>query len=158
MVGVLFICMGNICRSPLAEVLFRAKVEAAGLAHQFEIDSAGTGSWHEGERADSRSIAVAARHGLEIPGRARQIRPRDVRTFRYLVVMDVLNYAAVQQLRQTRETDSELLMIRTFDPRQDGDEVPDPYSLSDDAFDEVYAILDRSTAGLLAYIRDQHRL
>lgn len=158
MIRVLFVCMGNICRSPLAEVIFQDLVRDAGLAGHFHIDSAGTGGWHEGERADARSIAIAAQNGHKLTSRARQIRPRDVVEHDYIVVMDKLNYTTVEQIKQNRGGGATIVLMRDYDPTPESGEVPDPYNLPDEAFEQVYQILRRSCQAFLDSLRQQHGL
>ncbi|HSH45955.1 MAG TPA: low molecular weight protein-tyrosine-phosphatase, partial [Longimicrobiales bacterium] len=96
-VGVLFVCLGNICRSPLAEALFRAAANEAGVSDRFRVDSAGTSGYHAGEPPDARGVEVARRRGVEVNGRSRQITGSDVTEFDYLVVMDSDNLDKVER-------------------------------------------------------------
>ena len=147
--SVLFVCLGNICRSPLAEGVFRHLVAEAGLADRFVVDSAGTGAWHEGERADPRSIQVAAAHGVTLDGRARQIREEDVRTFDVVVAMDRDNLAVLQEVSSAAGGTARLHLLRAFDPTADGDEVPDPYYGGPQGFEKVYRMVHAACEGLL---------
>ncbi|MDH5590688.1 MAG: low molecular weight phosphotyrosine protein phosphatase, partial [Gemmatimonadota bacterium] len=98
--AVLFVCLGNICRSPLAEGVFRHLVQSDGLKHRFHIDSAGTGAWHVGEAPDGRATVVAARHGVELHGQARQIQTADLHRFDFIIVMDRDNLDNVERLAE----------------------------------------------------------
>ncbi|MCS7084709.1 MAG: low molecular weight protein-tyrosine-phosphatase [Bacteroidia bacterium] len=154
-IRVLFICLGNICRSPMAKAIFVHRLKEAGLDQNVEVDSAGLGGWHEGEKADERTLKVLARHGVALEHRARQIRPRDLFDFHYLVVMDNANYERVEQMMRSRRTDAQLLKMAQFDPNGKTD-VPDPYHGDDKQFEAVYEQLDRACAGLLNFLKQRH--
>lgn len=148
-ISVLFVCLGNICRSPLAEGVFLHLAKAAGQADRFRVDSAGTGAWHVGERPDQRSVEVASRHGVTLPGRARQVTGDDLRRFDVVVAMDRENLAALERMSAASAGTARLHLLRDFDPEADGDEVPDPYYGGPGGFDEVYAMVHEACAGLL---------
>ena len=146
---VLFVCLGNICRSPLAEELFRHHVAAAGLEARFFIDSAGTGAWHAGEPPHAGSRAVARRRGKDISDqRARQITARDLETFDLIAVMDSQNLRDVQALANGRTSTACLARLLDLAPADHRRDVPDPYGKPDAAFDDVYDLLDGSTSSL----------
>ncbi|NNF13511.1 MAG: low molecular weight phosphotyrosine protein phosphatase [Gemmatimonadetes bacterium] len=154
--SVLFVCLGNICRSPLAEGIFHHLVDEAGLTDRFEIDSAGTGAWHVGERPDARAAMVASQHGVDLPSRARQITDDDLKRFDYVVVMDRENLRNVQRMSDTLgdEAVAEVVLLRAFDPEgSDGDEVPDPYYGGASGFENVYEMVHRSCRDLLDRLR-----
>ena len=147
---ILFVCLGNIIRSPLAETLLRHQAEAAGLGDKYEIDSAGTASYHVGERPDARMRQVAAKNGVEHDGRARQVRASDFEDFDLILPMDASNLANLKRVAANEEQAAKLRLMREFDPQAAGEtEVPDPYYGGIDGFDEVFAIVERSTAELL---------
>ena len=148
--GVLFVCLGNICRSPLAEGIFQHLVEEAGVSDEFEIDSAGTGSWHVGERPDTRAIAVARAHGITLPSRARQITPEDLDHFDYVIAMDLENVRNLENMAESSRTDVQIHLLREFDPEHTGDEVPDPYYGGASGFEKVFKIVSQSCEALLA--------
>lgn len=150
--SVLFVCLGNICRSPLAEGVFLHLVRDEGLSERFEVDSAGTGSWHIGERPDPRSVAVAASHGVVLPGCARQVRPDDFDRFDVIVAMDRENLRNLERM-SPNGTRARLHLLREFDPEGGGDEVPDPYFGGDHGFENVYRMVHRSCARLLEELR-----
>ena len=150
---VLFVCLGNICRSPLAEGVFRSLVDEAGLGSQFEIDSAGTGSWHVGERPDARAAMVARDHGVELDSRARQVTEDDLGAFDYVVAMDRDNLRTLERMAASSGADAQIQLLRVYDPDPDGDEVPDPYYGGVSGFENVYQIVRRSCEGLLAHLR-----
>lgn len=151
--SVLFVCLGNICRSPLGEGIFAALAKERGLADRFHVDSAGTAGYHSGEPPDSRSTAVAAAHGVHLAGYARQVTPRDMERFDVIVAMDRSNRRSLQRLRQRygrgRSGLAEIVMMRDYDPEARDGDVPDPYYGGPDGFERVYRILERACRGLL---------
>ncbi|CAN7511286.1 low molecular weight protein-tyrosine-phosphatase [Rhizobium sp. LjRoot258] len=137
-ISILFVCMGNICRSPLAEGIFSHLVDAAGFADRFEIGSAGTGGWHQGEHPDQRSIATARGHGIEISRqRARRITTEDFSDFGLILAMDRTNIAELHRIRP------EATNIHLFGDfaLASGEDIPDPYYGGGDEFELVYARL-----------------
>jgi protein-tyrosine phosphatase len=159
MISVLFVCLGNICRSPLAEAVFRAVVAEAGLEDRFRIDSAGTSGYHDGEPPDRRTTAVAAGRGVTVGGRSRRITRDDAHTFQYLVVMDGDNRRAVRKLAESSGSAAEVRLFREFDPEADGElDVPDPYFGGEDGFEVVHDLVERSARGLLDHLRERHDL
>jgi protein-tyrosine phosphatase len=149
-ISVLFVCLGNICRSPLAEGVFRDLVQKRGVADRFDIDSAGTGGWHVGEPPDSRATLVASSHGVVLESRARQVVEEDLTRFDWVIAMDRDNLSALQRLGV--DSDAEVHLLREFDPSGDGDEVPDPYYGGASGFQAVYEMIQRSCEGLLDHI------
>lgn len=145
---VLFVCLGNICRSPLAEGVFRHLVQERGLGDRFRVDSAGTAGYHAGEPPDPRSTEAAERHGVRLTGAARKVARRDVDEPGVVVAMDQSNRRALERLRG-RAGQAEIVMMREYDPVDAGADVPDPYYGAPDGFEEVYQILARSCRGLL---------
>ncbi len=147
---VCFVCLGNIVRSPLAENMFRHLVEEAGLSHKYPVDSAGTSAWHAGEKPDSRMRRVAASHGFEYSGRARQFQLRDFDRFDVIIAMDTSNRTKLLELARTPKHQEKVHQMRAFDPEGGPDmAVPDPYYGGIDGFEEVYQIVERSCQGLL---------
>jgi len=147
--SVLFVCLGNICRSPLAEGVFRHLVEQAGLSERFEIESVGTGSWHVGERPDARAAMIASQHGVTLDSRARQITEADLDRYDYVIVMDRENLRNVERMVDATGSDAQVRLLREFDAEADGDEVPDPYYGGASGFETVYEMVLRSCQGLL---------
>ncbi|MGE0712688.1 MAG: low molecular weight protein-tyrosine-phosphatase [Planctomycetota bacterium] len=145
---VLFVCLGNICRSPLAEGVFLHQVQARGLVARYEADSAGTSAYHAGEPADSRSIAVGQKNGVTVPSISRKVRAADYDDFDLIVAMDEQNLADLRAGCPPAHR-AELVRMRDYDPRGAGD-VPDPYYGGPRGFDDVYEMLWRSCEGLLA--------
>lgn len=158
-ISVLFICLGNICRSPLAEAVFRQVAVEAGVEASLRIDSAGTSGYHDGDPPDARATAVAARRGVELAGASRRVEVEDVASFDYLIVMDDENRLAVDRLVASSPERAEVRLLREFDPEAGGDtDVPDPYFGGPDGFEHVHDLVERSARGLLEYLVDRHEL
>lgn len=147
--SVLFVCLGNICRSPLAEGIFLHLVREAGLDDRFEIDSAGTGAWHVGERPDARAAMVASKHGVDLESRARQITSEDLKHFDYVIAMDRENVQNIDRMVDATGSEAEVHLLREYDHSSDGDEVPDPYYGGASGFEMVYEMVHRSCLTLL---------
>lgn len=146
--ALLFVCMGNICRSPAAEGVFRKLVENAGESGRFDIDSAGTIGYHAGEPADSRMREAASRRGYSLDSRARRVEPGDFGAFDLIVTMDEANYRDLTE----RDTGQGARIVRMTDycRRHRVDEVPDPYYGGPDGFENVLNILEDACGNLLA--------
>ena len=156
-ISVLFVCLGNICRSPLAEGVFRHLLDERNLSHRFRVDSAGTGGWHVGESPDHRAVRSAATHGVTLSGHARQVQPEDFKRFDYMAAMDRSNLSSLEDYRAGVGGDASLYLLREFDPEGGpGAEVPDPYYGGPDGFEEVFELVERSCRGLLDHILDEH--
>jgi protein-tyrosine phosphatase len=152
---ILFVCLGNICRSPTAEAVMRARLAERGLAADVEVDSAGTGSWHVGNPPDERATDAGARRGIELTGRARTVAPEDFHEFDLIVAMDDDNHAELGRLAAAAAGAAELRLLREFDPEAvaRGElTVPDPYYGGVDGFDHVLDVVDRACAGLIEAI------
>lgn len=147
--GVLFVCLGNICRSPLAEGVFRAEVERRGLGQRVRIDSCGTAGYHVGEPPDPRSVATARGHGLDISKqRGRQLRREDYRGFDFIVAMDSDNFRTIVQRAPTGAS-ARIVRFTDFVPAPRPADVPDPYYGGPSGFEEVYQLLLRGAGALL---------
>ena len=158
-VKILFVCLGNICRSPAAEGIMRALAAEAGLAGRLEIDSAGTYGGHRGELPDPRRRSAAARRGLTLPHRARQIREEDFAAFERIVVMDDMNYENVHRLAPSREAAARIFRLTEFCRRHsDRTYVPDPYSEGHEGFERVLDLLEDGCEGLLDALRAEGRI
>jgi protein-tyrosine phosphatase len=148
---VLFVCLGNICRSPAAEGIFKKKIQDRGLEKSFVVDSAGTGGWHVGNLADSRMRKAALARGINLESRSRQIKPIDLYDFDIILVMDKDNLEAVKSLI-TDELDpvnSKIKLILSYSKKTDLNEVPDPYYGGQNGFDKVLELLNDAIDGLL---------
>jgi protein-tyrosine phosphatase len=153
-VRILFVCMGNICRSPTAEGVMRHLLVQEGLQAEIEVDSAGTGAWHAGEAADPRARATAERRGVRLDSLARQVVRDDFARFDYLVAMDRDNQRELERLAPDPAAREKIHLLRAFDAASPaGAAVPDPYFGGDDGFDEVFDICEAGCRGLLADVR-----
>ena len=149
MINVLFVCLGNICRSPLAEAVFVSKANELGLSQNFRCDSAGTHDYHKGSLPDKRSIQVAKNNGINLTHKARKVVLDDYHTFDYFFVMDP---SVMRFLDQQKPLDAKakLLYMRSFDPgAADSLEVPDPYYGEFSHFEEVYEMVEAASINLL---------
>ncbi|MDQ3035567.1 MAG: low molecular weight phosphotyrosine protein phosphatase [Myxococcota bacterium] len=156
-VRVCFVCLGNICRSPTAEAVFRRDVEAAKLAHRFEIDSAGTGEWHVGERAHHETRAMASRRGVEITHRARRFTKDDFARYDWVVAMDTSNVQVLHDLAADDASRAKVHLFRSWEPDAPlRAEVPDPYYSGQ--FELVFEICERASEAFLAHLRAAHGL
>jgi protein-tyrosine phosphatase len=156
---VLFICLGNICRSPTAEGVMRALVRDAGLEDRVEIDSAGTGGWHAGEPPDARATEAAHRRGVTLTGAARQIVPEDFDRFDLIVAMDRENLRGLLAVAPDEEAAEKVRLLREFDPETSGDlDVPDPYYGGERGFETVLDHVQAACRGLLAELRAAERV
>ncbi|MCO1577816.1 MULTISPECIES: low molecular weight protein-tyrosine-phosphatase [unclassified Crossiella] len=145
-----FVCTGNICRSPIAAIVVREHLRRAGLDGRVTVTSAGTGSWHVGEQADHRARAVLARHGYPTEHTAAQVGPAHSEADLFLA----LDSGHLRELR--RLVTGEVRLLRSFDPAADGDlDVPDPYYGEDADFEEVLAMVEAATPGLLDWVRQK---
>ncbi len=147
---LLFVCMGNICRSPLAEGVFRHLAREAGLEDKFEIASAGTGDWHVGNPPDRRMRQTAARHGVSLDGqRAQVVTPAHLDAYDLILAMDPQNLRHLQAMARRPEQAAKIALFRSHDPEPGDGAVPDPYHGDADGFEEVYRIVQRTAVALL---------
>lgn len=152
--SILFICMGNICRSPLAEGIFLHKARERGIHDEFEVDSAGTGGWHVGDPPDHRSIEVAEANGVRLVSRARQVKRRDFAEFDLLMCMDDENARALAHMGCPSEKIKLLMEYHDDSPH---DEVPDPYYGGRDGFRLMHELIDRAVEQLLNRMRPESK-
>ncbi|MFE2098053.1 MULTISPECIES: low molecular weight protein-tyrosine-phosphatase [unclassified Streptomyces] len=158
---VCFVCTGNICRSPMAESVFRARVDEAGLADLVEIESAGTGGWHEGDAADPRTVSVLDEHGYGTEHVARQFQPSWFDRLDLVIALDTGHLKALRRLAPTEEDARKVRLLRAYAlslaPSGSADEdldVPDPYYGGRDGFEECLEMVEAASTGLLAAVRE----
>ncbi len=153
-IKVLFVCMGNICRSPLAQGVFEGVLRREGLEGEVSADSAGTGHWHVGSPPDDRALHAASLRGVDISAqRARQIAPNDCEDFDYVLTMDEHNYRRVAALCRGGAVVSPFLDFAADSPER---EVPDPYSGGPEEFEHVLDLVEEASEGLIGEIRERH--
>jgi protein-tyrosine phosphatase len=155
---VCFVCLGNICRSPTAEGVFRFLVAEAGLEAEFEIDSAGTAGYHSGEPPDRRARAAGKRAGIPVGGQARQFLAADFTRFDRVVAMDENNVADLRRIAPSPEQAGKIRLMRSYDPAASPNApIPDPYYGDDRGFDEVLELCRTACEHLLQEIRQERR-
>ena len=151
---ILFVCLGNICRSPAAEGIFNKKIKDRHLENLFFVDSAGTGGWHVGNLADPRMRETASSRGIELKSRSRQLNENDLYEFDHILVMDKDNLHAVKSLIKDdlNPINSKIKLILSYSKESQIDEVPDPYYGGQNGFDNVINLLDKAIDGLIDYL------
>lgn len=159
MVRVCFVCLGNICRSPTAEGVFRKMVTEAGLASAIAIDSAGTGDWHVGEPPDARATEAAQSRGVVLEGRAQHFTASHFARYDLVVAMDRDNRKNLERIARTEADRAKIRLLREFEePASRVLDVPDPYYGGMDGFAQVFEICERACAGLLDHVRASYPL
>ncbi|MBD0841017.1 MULTISPECIES: low molecular weight protein-tyrosine-phosphatase [unclassified Streptomyces] len=152
---VCFVCTGNICRSPMAESVFRARVTEAGLDGLVEVDSAGTGGWHEGDGADPRTVSVLEEHGYDSDHTARRFRASWFAGLDLVIALDESHLKALRRLAPTERDAAKIRLLRSYDPTAGDDlDVPDPYYGGMDGFETCLDMVEAAGTGLLAAVRE----
>lgn len=153
---IVFVCLGNICRSPTAEGIFQHLVNKADLSSFFYVDSAGTSAYHIGEKADSRSRETAIRRGVELKSRARRFDAFDFNEFDLILAMDRSNYENIIALTSSDKDKSKVIMFRDFEPTESlkGKDVPDPYYGGEKGFENVFDMVERCSTVLLEELKE----
>ncbi|MCC5931924.1 MAG: low molecular weight phosphotyrosine protein phosphatase [Cyclobacteriaceae bacterium] len=156
-IKVLFVCLGNICRSPLAEGIFKKLIEERGLLKHFHFDSAGTAAYHTGSPPDPRSFEIAGQHNILLEHTARKINDHDFQTFDYILAMDTSNYQHIKaQMERHPKIKSQLFKMRDFDAQKSGRDVPDPYYGGLKGFEKVYEMLEEACNIFIDYLEENH--
>ena len=152
-ISVLFVCLGNICRSPTAHAVFQSMVDSEGLSQQIAVDSAGTGDWHLGHTPDQRTSSVASERGYDMSElRSRLVEAEDFNRFDYIIAMDNENLSNLYAMRP-RDYQGQLGLFLDYSQQSEQTEVPDPYYGGDNGFAMVLDLVEEASAGLLAHIR-----
>jgi protein-tyrosine phosphatase len=155
--SVLFVCLGNICRSPTVEAVFRAALEQQKLDKRIHVDSAGTGDWHVGSPPDTRAIQAARRRGYDLTAlRARRVDPADFKRYGWILAMDESNLRALQSMRPPAYQ-GHLGLLLDFVPEAGVREVPDPYYGGRDGFDRVLDLAESASAALIRHLHERLR-
>ena len=157
-INVIFVCLGNICRSPLAEAIFKQKLKKAALEDKITCSSAGTAHWHIGEQPDMRTIEVAGNHGVPVDHKGNQLKPGQYSDYDYFIAMDRDNYQDIRSNRKSIPADSKVFMMREFDINNSGLDVPDPYYGDMEDFEHVFEILDESCDNFIEFLKTEHHL
>jgi protein-tyrosine phosphatase len=160
-VRILFVCLGNICRSPTAEGVMRHVLREEGLEDQVEVDSAGTGGWHVGAPPDERATEAARKRSIVLEGAARKFAPGDFSRFDLVLAMDEENRRDLLAIAPDEDAREKVRMLREFDPASDGSgdlDVPDPYYGGDEGFEHVLDLVEAATRGLVEELRAAGRV
>ena len=156
MIKVMFVCLGNICRSPMAEAIFKHQVKEAGLSDVIWVDSSGTSNYHQGEQPHPGTRRVLLDHGIRYTHRSQQVHRHDLVEADYLVAMDRSNLRSLKRLDRGGVTDGKPSLLLDYAPDSGLVDVPDPYYEGN--FERVYRLVEAGCAGLLAHIRKEHKL
>ena len=152
---ILFVCLGNICRSPLAEAIFKDKVKRKNLDGTFEIDSCGTSNYHIGDIPDARTFAIARKHGISMDHIVRQLTLEDLEEYDYILAMDRNNFQNILRLSDNAVHKEKIFMMREFDSIDKGKEVPDPYYGNEREFQDVFDMLTRCSDNFLDWLSNR---
>jgi low molecular weight protein-tyrosine phosphatase len=156
MIEVRFVCLGNICRSPLAQGVFEKLIAQEGLQREILVSSAGTGGWHIGKPPDERMQQTANKYGIQLNSRGQQFQGSDFQDVDLILAMDHSNLMALEQISPDPKQTEKLRLFRSFDPEADGDlDVPDPYYGGGKGFEIVYQIVERTCPRILNYLKNQ---
>jgi protein-tyrosine phosphatase len=155
-VKVLFVCLGNICRSPLAEAIFKDKISKRGLDHLVEAASCGTANYHVGDSPDHRTIANARKNGITIEHVGQQLQAEHLSEYTFILAMDQSNYQNIFKVNGSETHRKKISLMRSFDPTRDDDGVPDPYYGDERDFQRVFEILDCSMDSFIQFLEQEN--
>jgi protein-tyrosine phosphatase len=155
-VKILFVCLGNICRSPLAEAIFKHKIRERKLDHRLAAESCGTANYHIGDNPDPRTIKNALKNGVVIEHQGRQLATADLESYDYIIAMDRSNHANILRLENAQIHSHKIKLMRDFDLIPSGDEVPDPYYGDEAGFQRVFDILNHSIDSFIQVLENEH--
>lgn len=153
---ILFVCLGNICRSPLAEAIFKHKIREKGLEDRVEVNSCGTANYHIGDTPDPRTIKNALKNGVTIDHLGRQLSARDLETYDFIIAMDKSNHTNILKLENASKHSHKIKLMRSYDLTPDGDEVPDPYYGDEAGFQHVFDVLSHSIDSFIQFLEKEH--
>jgi protein-tyrosine phosphatase len=155
-IKILFVCLGNICRSPLAEAIFKHKIREKGFESRVTVHSCGTAGYHVGDRPDPRTIKNALENGVVIDHLGRQLAGDDLEAYDFIIAMDKSNHANILKLENAKDHSHKIKLMRSFDLTPAGDEVPDPYYGDEAGFQQVFDILSHSTDSLIHFLEREY--
>ncbi len=153
---ILFVCLGNICRSPLAEAIFKHKIRERKLDHRVEFASCGTANYHVGDTPDPRTIKNALKNGVVIDHLGRQLSTHDLEEYDYILAMDHSNHTNILRLANAKNHSHKIRLMRSFDLSPAGEEVPDPYYGDEAGFQNVFDILSHSIDSFIHHLEKEH--
>jgi len=155
---ILFVCLGNICRSPLAEAIFKHKIKEHRLEAYFEANSCGTANYHIGDPPDTRTVANARKNGVSMNHLGRQLCEKDLQDYDYVLAMDKSNHQHILRLANAGHFPGKVALMRNYDSVDKGGEVPDPYYGGESHFQEVFDILDRTMENFIQHLEDKYQV
>lgn len=153
---ILFVCLGNICRSPLAEAIFKHKIKEKGFENHVEVHSCGTANYHVGDTPDPRTIKNALRNGVTIDHLGRQLTKHDLDRFDFIIAMDKSNHANILKLENASDHSHKIKLMRSFDRIPAGEEIPDPYYGGETEFQQVFDMLSQSVDSFILFLEKDH--
>lgn len=155
-IKILFVCLGNICRSPLAEAIFKHKIKEKGLENRVEVNSCGTANYHIGDTPDHRTIKNALKNGVVIDHLGRQLSSQDLAAYDFILAMDKSNHTNILKLSNASDHAHKIKLMRSFDLNYSGEEVPDPYYGDEAGFQHVFDVLSHSVESFITFLEKEH--